>query len=163
MWPRNTGLVKEAILCQTNDAVTVDSRSAGFRWQIVVLLMVFAGLGHFNRFSISVAGSEVFIPKLGLSETRMGWVYTTFLIVYTIAMLPGGWLIDRIGSARALTLYGLSMGAFVALTGMTGWLTGHAETLWIGLLVIRGCAGFCNAPLHPGAAHVISDVMPDRS
>jgi MFS family permease len=125
--------------------------------------MIFAALGHFNRVGISVAGSEVFIPRLGLSETRMGWVYTTFLIVYTIAMLPGGWLIDRIGSARALALYGLSMGTFVALTGMTGSLTSHPETLWLGLLVIRGCAGFCNAPLHPGAAHVVSDVMPDRS
>ena len=68
----------------------------------------------------------------------MGWVYTTFLIVYTIGMLPGGWLIDRIGAAKALTLLGLSMGTFVALTGTLGWLTNTPESLWLGLLVIRG-------------------------
>lgn len=150
-------------MSQTNDALNADSSSVGFRLRIILLLMIFAALGHFNRVGISVAGSEVFIPKLGISETRMGWVYTTFLIVYTIAMLPGGWLIDRIGSARALMFYGLSMGAFVALTGMTGWLTSQPEALWIGLLAIRGCAGLCNAPLHPGAAHVVSEVMPDHS
>ncbi len=87
--------------------------SPAIRWRIVALLMAFAGLGHFNRVGISVAGSEVFIPKLCLSETRMGWVYTAFLIVYTLGMLPGGWLIDRIGSARSLTIYGMTMGAFV--------------------------------------------------
>jgi ACS family D-galactonate transporter-like MFS transporter len=105
----------------------------------------------------------VFIPKFGISETQMGWVYTAFLIVYTIGMLPGGWLIDRIGSARALTIYGLTMGAFVVLTGTLGWLTSSPESLWIGLLVIRSCAGLCNAPLHPGAAHVVSDLMSPRS
>lgn len=144
----------------TNTAAS--SLSSAARWRMVVLLMVFAGLGHFNRVSISVAGSEVFIPRLGLSETQMGWVYTAFLIVYTIGMLPGGWLIDRIGSARALTLYGLSMGAFVVLTGTLGWVTNSPESLWISLLVIRGLAGLCNAPLHPGAAHVVSDLMSDR-
>lgn len=139
-----------------------DSLSTTARWRIVLLLMGFAALGHFNRVSISVAGAEVFIPKRGLSEPEMGWVYTTFLIVYTLAMLPGGWLIDRIGSVRALTLYGLAMGLFVALTGTLGWITTESASLWIGLLVIRGIAGACNAPLHPGAAHVVSDLMHDQ-
>jgi MFS family permease len=102
------------------------------RWSIILLLMGLAGLAHFNRVGISVAGSEIFIPKSGISETRMGWVYTAFLIVYTLGMLPGGWLIDRIGAARSLALLGLMMGAFVALTGTLGWLTAP-EQLWLGL------------------------------
>jgi len=132
------------------------------RWQIVVMLMGFAALGHFNRVGISVVGSEVFIPKLGISETRMGWVYSTFLIAYSIAMLPGGWLIDRIGSVRALTLYALVMGTFVAMTGMVGWVTTSPAGLFLCLLVIRGLAGVSSAPLHPGAAHVVSGLFSDR-
>lgn len=123
---------------------------------LIVLLMLFAALGHFNRVGISVAGSEVFIPKYKIEETQMGWVYTTFLIVYTLGMLPAGWLIDLIGSSRALTLYGVLMGLFVMLTGVLGWLTSAPESLWAGLLVIRGLAGLCNTPLHPAAAHVVS-------
>lgn len=146
-----------------NDPHPATSVSSIVRWRIVTLLMAFAAFGHFNRVAISVAGSEVFIPKLGLSEVQMGWVYTAFLIIYTIGMLPGGWLIDRIGSARTLTLYGVAMGTCVALTGIVGWLTGRAESLWVGLLVIRCCAGLCSAPLHPGAAHVVSDLMSPRS
>ena len=133
---------------------------SGTNWRIVLLLMGYAAIGHFNRVGISVAGDELFITKLGISEPRMGWVYTAFLIVYTIGMLPAGWLIDRIGAGRALTLFGLTMGAFVVLTGVQGWFTNSPHSLWISLLVIRGLAGVCNAPLHPGAAHVVSDVMP---
>ncbi|MBQ11864.1 MAG: MFS transporter [Planctomyces sp.] len=132
---------------------------SGNRWRIVALVMGFAAIGHFNRIGISVAGDEMFIPKLGIGETQMGWVYTTFLIVYTIGMLPGGWLIDRIGSARALTLFGLTMGTFVILTGVLGWIGTSPKIFLICLLVIRGLAGLCNAPLHPGAAHVVSDEM----
>ena len=139
-----------------------DSLSSKTRWRLVVMLMVFAGLAHFNRVGISVAGSEIFIKQIGLTEVQMGWVYTAFLIVYTIGMLPGGWLIDRIGSAKALTLLGLTMGTFVALTGTLGWITHTPVSLWLGLLVIRGLAGVCSAPLHPGAAHVVSDLMSDR-
>ena len=139
------------------------SLSAMSRWWIVLMLMAYAGLAHFNRVGISVAGDEVFLQKeVGISETRMGWVYTTFLIVYTIGMLPGGWLINRIGAAKSLTLLGLSLGTFVALTGTLGWITNTPASLWLGLLVVRGIAGLCNSPLHPGAAHVVSDLMPPR-
>ena len=129
------------------------------RWRIVLLLMLFAALGHFNRVGISVAGSEVFIPKLGLNAVQMGWVYTTFLIVYTAAMLPGGWIIDRLGPGFALTILGLGMGSFVMLTGVTGWVRLESHQLWIALLFIRGLAGSMNAPLHPGAARVVSNLM----
>ncbi|HND54792.1 MAG TPA: MFS transporter, partial [Pirellulaceae bacterium] len=139
-----------------------NSPSFASRWLIVALLMGYAAMAHFNRVGISVAGSEVFIRKLGFTETGMGWVYTTFLIVYTLGMMPGGWLIDRLGAVRALTLLGLGMGGFVAVTGMVGWVLGDPSQLWMALLVVRGCAGLFNAPLHPGAAHVVSDITGPR-
>ncbi len=138
------------------------SLSATTRWRVVFMLMAYTALAHFNREGLAVAGGEVFIKRLGITEVQMGWVYTSFLIVYTIAMLPGGWLIDRIGSAKSLTLLGLTMGSFVALTGTLGWVTLTPVSLWIGLLILRGMTGACSAPLHPGAAHVASDLMSER-
>jgi MFS family permease len=52
------------------------------------------------------------------------------------------------------------MGTFAGLTGVLGLVALTPSQLWIGLLVIRGIAGLGNTPLHPGAAHVVSDVMP---
>ena len=43
------------------------------RWMIVFMVMGFAAMGHFNRVGITVAGDEMFIPKLGISEMKMGW------------------------------------------------------------------------------------------
>ena len=40
---------------------------SGNRWRIIVLLMGYAALGHFNRLSITVAGDEMFIPKMGIN------------------------------------------------------------------------------------------------
>ena len=138
------------------------SPSSFDRWRIVVMLMGYTALAHFNREGLAVAGSEVFIKKLGISEVEMGWVYTSFGIVYTTGMLPGGWLVDRFGSARVLTWLGLTMGTVVALTGSLTWLSTAPASLLIGLLLLRGLTGACSAPLHPGAAHVASDLMPDR-
>jgi MFS transporter, ACS family, D-galactonate transporter len=99
-------------------------RPTDVRWLIVLMLMGFTFLGHFNRLSISVAGTERFIgsgPER-ISTEKMGMVYSAFLLVYTIAMLPGGWVIDRVGPRLALTGMGLGMGFCVALTGSLGWL-----------------------------------------
>jgi MFS family permease len=142
--------------------IPAEALPASLRWRIVLLLMGYAALGHFNRIAISVAGSEIFIKQLGIGDVQMGWVYTTFLIVYTLCMLPGGWLIDRVGSGTAMTLLGLTMGVLVILTGALGWIAIAPASLWLGLLLVRGGAGACSAPLHPGAAHAISDVMPPR-
>ena len=83
---------------------TATSASPAARWGIVLLLMAYTALGHFNREGLAVAGNKVFMGQLGISEVRMGSIYSAFLVVYTICMLPGGWLIDRIGSGRAMTL-----------------------------------------------------------
>jgi MFS family permease len=124
--------------------------------------MGYAALAHFNREGLAVAGTEVFINQLGISEVEMGWVYTSFGIVYTTLMLPGGWLVDRFGSAKVLTWLGLTMGTVVALTGALTWLSHNPASLLIGLLLLRGFTGACSAPLHPGAAHVASDVVSDQ-
>lgn len=131
-------------------------------WRIVVLLMGLTGLAHFNRVGISVAGSEWFIPKYGISETAMGSIYTAFLVVYMLGMVPSGWLIDRIGSSRVLVLLATSMGALVAFVAPLGWAGLSGANLWWGLIAIRCVTGLSSAPLHPGAAHVISEIIPVR-
>lgn len=137
-----------------------DERLASlYRWLIVILLMGFTFLGHFNRVSISVAGSERFIGH-GMSEEEMGMVYSAFLLVYTLCMLPGGWVIDRVGPRLALTGMGLGMGLCVILTGALGWLGLSVAAMWLPLLAIRGCAGIVSVPLHPAAARSVSLWVP---
>src|SRR5262249_14120105 len=132
----------------------VTSRAAGPRWRLMVLLMLLVATGHFNRISMSVAGAERLIKHHVIEETQMGWVYTAYLIVYTLCMTPGGLFIDRFGPKRALLVVLGGSAVFTALTGLSGLLFAAPAALWVALLAVRSVMGLCNAPQHPGAAHL---------
>jgi MFS transporter, ACS family, D-galactonate transporter len=129
----------------------------------VSLLMLVVACGHFNRVGISVAGTERLIPVYGISEKQMGLVYSAFLAFYTLAMLPGGWFIDRFGPRLALVLLGFGSTLFVALTGCVGLVFHEATGLLLGLLVVRSLLGVVYAPLHPGSARMVADQLPPRT
>lgn len=111
----------------------------------VLLLMIVVATGQFNRIAISVVGAERIIPEYGITPKSMGMVYSAFLLIYTLAMLPGGWLIDRFGPRAALLFLGLGSTIFVALTGVVGLAAQGANTLLLGLIVVRGLLGLTNA------------------
>src|SRR5260370_3045329 len=90
------------------------------RWHILALLMALCFLSHFNRVSISVAGNDRIMEQYTISPTKMGAVYSAFLLVYSIGMIPGGFFIDRCGARRALITMGLGTALFGALTGGDG-------------------------------------------
>jgi ACS family glucarate transporter-like MFS transporter len=129
----------------------------------VFLLMLVVACAHFNRVGISVAGTERLIPEAGISPDRMGLVYSAYLAIYTLAMLPGGLLIDRFGARRALLVLGFGSAIFVAMTGCTGLVFHTGTSVWLGLLVVRSFLGLVSAPLHPGAANLVCEQAPSES
>jgi MFS transporter, ACS family, D-galactonate transporter len=135
-------------------------RPTNVRWLIVAMLVGIAFLAQFNRYNIAVVGDERWIGPDKMSKEQVGMVYSALLVVYTICMLPGGWLIDRVGPKRALTGMGLGLGACVILTGALGWIGLMIAALWVPLLLVRGLAGAASAPLHPGAARAASLWIP---
>jgi ACS family D-galactonate transporter-like MFS transporter len=132
-------------------------------WPIVGLLMLVVGSGHFNRVAISVAGAEHIIRESGISETRMGWVYSAFLFFYTLAMVPAGWLIDRVGARATLIIFCFGSAIFVAGTSAVGLFSPTATLVLVGLLLVRSLMGIVNAPLHPAAARMVYAHVPLRA
>lgn len=124
------------------------------RWSLLALLMLQAAMVHFNRGSMAVVGSELFTKTGWLSETEMGGVYTAYLVVYTLLMLPGGLLIDLWGPRRAMLAMGIGSCLLVPLTGLAGLIPGLS--LLLSLMLIRGCLGGVTPPMHPGAARAVS-------
>jgi MFS family permease len=132
------------------------------RWKVLALLMGYAFMCHFNRVSMSAAGTERLMEQYGISPERMGWVYSAYLIAYTICMTPGGWLIDRFGPKAALVAMGFGSATFVALTGAVG-LLGLTVLAWPVFLVMRAAAGLFSAPVHPAGARAVSLWFPTNS
>jgi MFS family permease len=130
------------------------------RWGVVGLLMAYSFMSWFNRVSMSVAGTERIMGQYDISPTAMGVVYSALLFAYAVCMTPGGWLIDRRGAWLSLVLMGLGSALFVALTGVVGLVVLAAGPLWYALLVVRGLAGACMAPIYPGSARVVAHWLP---
>ncbi|MFO0798245.1 MAG: MFS transporter [Gemmataceae bacterium] len=135
-------------------------RPTRVRWLVVALLAGLAFLAHFNRVSISVAAKAHFIGPGLLTAAQMGMVYSAFLFVYTLGMLPGGYLLDRAGPRRAMTVMAVGLGFWAALTGVLGWSGLGVAAMFVPLLLIRGLAGATSVPLHPGAARAVSLWVP---
>jgi MFS family permease len=130
---------------------------------MVALLMLVVALGHFNRVGMAVAGNERILAQYQLDKTQMGLVYSAFLLCYTLAMLPGGWFIDRFGARAALMVLTFGSAVFVALTGCVGLVFRDGPAVWLGLLVVRSLMGVANAPLHPSAARTVYEHVPGHS
>jgi MFS family permease len=132
----------------------------GIRWRILALLMGLCLISHLNRSSMSVAGNDRIMEQFSISPTRMGVVYSTFLLVYSLCMIPGGLFIDRFGPRRALMVVGFGSALFGMLTGLTGWVFSIGVQLMLALLLVRGTMGLLSAPLHPAAARAIGNWFP---
>ena len=138
----------------------IAARPTSVRWRIVVLLMALCFISHFNRISMSVAGTERIIGEFGIDPEIMGRVYSAFLLVYTISMALGGYIIDRYGVRLALMFMAIGSGTFAAITGLVGLVVVSANTLLPALLIVRGAMGLLTTPLHPASAQSITNWMP---
>jgi ACS family D-galactonate transporter-like MFS transporter len=139
---------------------TTGGRLNAPEWRVVLLLVAFAFLCHFNRLGMSVVGTERLIKGNIVSEPEMGAIYSSYLLIYTLAMIPGGWLIERFGPRAALGWMGFGSALLVILTGLPGWWAISAAGTWWALIAIRGGLGLVTAPMHPGAARTISFWIP---
>ncbi|MEX2288221.1 MAG: MFS transporter [Planctomycetaceae bacterium] len=137
----------------------MQASSTNVRWRILAMLMAYAAMCHFNRMSIAVAGAEHIMHDYSISETKMGMVYSSYLFVYTLCMMPGGWVIDRIGPKKALMILGFGSAILVPMTGLASY-AGSALRVVLVLCVIRALLGVVSTPMHPGAARSVSFWMP---
>src|SRR5438552_1643256 len=133
---------------------------AARRWMILAFLMALCSISHFNRASITSAGDERIMQQFGISPERMGVIYSAFLIVYTLGLIPGGLLIDRRGTRFALGCMGLGSALFCAFIGGIGFGIFAAGQVWFALLAVRSLMGLLSAPLHPGAARAAGNWFP---
>ena len=58
---------------------------------------------YLQSLSQRFAGDERIMAQYGLPPTLMGTVYSTFLITYMLAMIPGGWVISWPGIVDTLS------------------------------------------------------------
>jgi MFS family permease len=123
----------------------------GKRAFIYALLFTFLLISMMDRINMSVAGSSV-AAEMHLSPVALGYLFSSFLWIYIICLLPAGALTDRLGTRRAI-------GCAVACWSVFQLLSGLASTM-IMLLFARLGLGIFELPTNPGANRVIREWAP---
>ena len=82
-----------------------------------MLLLAISVVTYIDRVNISVTARQM-MPALGLTDVQMGKVFSAFVVGYALCQIPGGWLGDRWGARRVLTLAVLWWSCFTALTAV---------------------------------------------
>jgi ACS family glucarate transporter-like MFS transporter len=91
------------------------------RWRIAALLCAISIVTYIDRVNISVTARQM-MPALGLTDLQMGQIFSAFVFGYALCQIPGGWLGDRWGAKRVLTLAIIWWSVFTALTAVAAVL-----------------------------------------
>jgi len=94
------------------------SRPTHARHIVLGLVVAAYMLTYMDRVNLAAA-IPVIQHDLGFSMVTIGWIFAAFRWGYAFFQIPGGWLGDRIGGRRALSLVVVWWSAFTSLTAFT--------------------------------------------
>jgi MFS family permease len=115
------------------------------------LLLLMITVGYIDRINVSAAGPLI-KQDLGLSDAQLGILYSAFFWGYAALMVPGGWLLDRVGKHLVLPLAVLAWSLVAALSAL-------AQNLAV-LLGFRVVLGATESPAYPSGNLVIREWAP---
>lgn len=127
------------------------------RYLIVLILFLLTAINYADRATLSIVGTDL-SDELQLDTVWMGYVFSAFAWAYVIGQIPGGWLLDRMGSRR---VYGWSIGLwslFTLLQGFIGGLDGRVAVMV--LFGLRFLLGAAEAPSFPANARIVASWFP---
>lgn len=128
------------------------------RWYLVIWFFVLSAVAYLDRVNISIAGSSI-ASEYHLSNARLGYVFSSFLIGYAIFQTPGGRLADRLGPRRVITIAVVWWGVFTALTASVP--TGFVGAL-LALIAVRFLLGAGEAVMYPASNQFVARWIPTQ-
>lgn len=131
-------------------APAVQARS---RTRFMILALIAGGttINYLDRSVMGIAAPSI-SADLGLNAAMMGLIFSAFSWTYAAAQIPGGILLDRLGTKLT---YWLALTLWSLFTGLQGLATGFASLLGIRLLI-----GATEAPCFPTNSRVVATWFP---
>lgn len=127
------------------------------RYWIVGLLFLLTSVNYADRATLSIVGTDV-ARKFAFDPVSMGWLFSAFSWSYVLAQIPGGWLLDRVGSR---VVYGWSIALWSLFTLLQGSIGGFgAGTAFAVLFGLRLLLGLAEAPSFPANARIVAAWFP---
>lgn len=123
------------------------------RYRIIGISVLMAFIMYLDRVCLGeIVKSSSFLSDLKIPRTDIGDIQAGFFWTYALLQVPAGWISDRFGARRMLTIYILS---WSLLTGLTGLMTTTT-----GLLLARMGMGVAQAGAYPTSSGIIRRWIP---
>ncbi len=128
------------------------------RWFLVFWLFVLSAVSYLDRVNISIAGGSI-VDAYHLTDVQLGKVFSALVAGYALFQTLGGYLADRFGPRRILTLGVVWWGIFTALTALVPANINNALLLFV---LVRFSLGAGEAVIYPAANQFIARWIPVR-
>jgi len=76
-----------------------------YRWAVLIFVSLAMGGNYYIYDSINPL-ERIFIDHLGFSATQFGWLNASYSVAAVATLLIGGIIIDRIGTKKAIAMFG---------------------------------------------------------
>ena len=121
------------------------------RLWISVFLFSLAAINYIDRVALSVSAKPI-AQEFGIGKVELGYLFSSFLWLYVICLVPMGMVVDRLGTR---TVNAAGMGLWSAATLLTG-MAGSFATLVAARIVM----GVGESTTYPAAGRVIREWIP---
>lgn len=154
-------------------AAPANAKPTHVRWFIVSVLFLVTTINYADRATLSIVANDAnFIKKFSLDPVTKGYLLGAFSLVYVALQIPGGWLLDRMGSNR---VYRWSLLTWSFFTMAQGFVFGqeHQFTIprlfWAPLMMsgavlmlfgLRLLLGAAEAPSFPANSRIVAAWFP---
>jgi ACS family glucarate transporter-like MFS transporter len=128
------------------------------RWFLVLWLFVLSAVAFLDRVNISIAGSSI-AADYGLTNSQLGYVFSSFLLGYGLFQTAGGWLSDKLGPRSVLTVGVVWWGIFTALTAI---VPSQIRGALLFFVAIRFLLGAGEAVIYPASNQFVSWWIPTQ-
>ncbi|HEF5155393.1 major facilitator transporter [Burkholderia multivorans] len=129
------------------------ARRTSARYKILALLAIGTMINYLDRTVLGVAAPQL-TKELGINAAVMGIMFSAFSWTYVVAQVPGGLVLDRLGSK---VTYYWSMTLWSLCTFLQGFVPGVAT-----LLACRLGLGLSEAPCFPTNSRVVATWFPQN-
>ncbi|WP_304657617.1 MFS transporter [Caballeronia sp. Lep1P3] len=123
------------------------------RYGVLAVILLLATVAYADRAILSIAGPGI-SKEFGLNHVQLGYVLSAFSWAYVVGQIPGGLLLDRIGTK---TMYGATLvlwSVATMLVGFVGHVTSDLSDALGLLFALRFALGLIEAPSFPANGRV---------
>ncbi|MFC1552153.1 MFS transporter [Candidatus Latescibacterota bacterium] len=130
-----------------------NNRPTHQRFILIAILFYHSVNTLMDRVVISSAKDGI-VTDLGISDQMMGYVFGIFALGYAMFQIPSGWIADRYGPRKALSVV---VGVWSCFTMLTG-----AAMNAVHMLILRFAFGMGEAGAFPGATRAFYRWLPPK-